>query len=92
MSGTSLQELLQRKNVRIGLGVFCVFMAIVGTYQLLNGARGDADLLRGVGNLLVWSAFALSNFCKAFNRHIGGLNIAINVGIVMIVVGWIMMA
>jgi hypothetical protein len=52
-TGSSLNELLQQKRIRIALGVVCVWLALVGVDQLLDGAN-EVDWLRGGGNLLVW--------------------------------------
>ncbi|GGB99442.1 hypothetical protein GCM10007205_05960 [Oxalicibacterium flavum] len=87
MFGESIEALLQQKRVRLGLGILCIFFAVTGAHQLLTGSE-TADLLRGGGNLLAWGGFAVRNLTKAYGREQGGLNIPINVGIVMIIAGW----
>lgn len=87
MFGESIEALLQQKRVRLGLAVLCIFFAVTGAYQLLTGTEQN-DWLRGGGNLLAWGGFAVRNLTTAYGREQKGLNIPINVGIVMIIVGW----
>jgi len=85
--GSSIEALLQQKSVRIGLGILCVFFAITGIQQLMAGTE-TAHFLRGAGNLLAWGSFAIRNLSKAYGREIGGLNLPINIGLGLIIVGW----
>jgi len=87
MFGESLEALLQQKRVRLGLAVLCIIFALTGAQQLLTGTN-ENDWLRGGGNLLAWGGFAARNLTKAYGREQKGLNIPINVGIVMIIAGW----
>jgi hypothetical protein len=87
-SGSSLNELLQQKRVRLVLAVVCTWFALRGAYQLLDGPT-QVDWLRGGGNVLVWGGFAVLNGLKAFGRTLAGINIPINVGIVLIVAAWV---
>jgi hypothetical protein len=87
-SGKSLHELLQQKRVRLALAVLCTYLAFTGALQLLIGTTG-ADWLRGGGNLLVWGGFAVMNGLKAYGRTLPGINIPINVGVMLVVAGWV---
>lgn len=87
-SGQSLDEILQQKKVRIFLAVICTYFAVMGAYQLLTGAS-QVDWLRGGGNLLVWGGFAVSNMLKAYRRVQPGMNIPINIGVVLVIASWI---
>lgn len=87
MFGETIENLLRQKRVRLGLGILCIFFALTGVIQLMSGTNPN-DWLRGGGNLLAWGGFAVRNLGKATGREIGGLNIPINVGIVMIIAGW----
>jgi hypothetical protein len=87
-SGKSLNELLQQKNVRLALMALCIYLAATGAYQLLTGTD-QVDWLRGGGNLLVWGGFAVLNGMKAFGRTLPGINIPINIGVMLVIAGWI---
>jgi hypothetical protein len=87
-SGKSLKELLQQKNVRLALAVVCTYLAITGAWQLLTGTT-EVDWLRGGGNLLVWGGFAVMNAMKAYGRTLPGINIPINIGVLLVVAGLI---
>jgi hypothetical protein len=86
-SGSSLNELLQKKGVRLALAAVSIWFALRGAHQLLDGVT-QVDWLRGGGNLLVWGGFAVLNGLKAFGRELPGINIAINVGIVLVIAAW----
>lgn len=87
-SGQSFQEILNRKSTRLFLTALCTYLAITGAYQLLTGTE-EMDWLRGGGNLLVWGGFALLNGMKAYGRTPRGINIPINIGLVLVVASWI---
>ncbi|MFC7288713.1 hypothetical protein ACFQPC_11745 [Herminiimonas glaciei] len=87
-SSKSLDELLAQKKVRLALTVMCTYFAIMGAYQLFTGVN-QVDWLRGGGNLLVWGGFAVSNAMKAYGRTQPGINIPINIGVVLVVASWI---
>ncbi|RQO37278.1 hypothetical protein DBR37_03570 [Herminiimonas sp. KBW02] len=87
-SSKSLDELLAQKKVRIVLAVLCTYFALTGVYQLFTGVN-QADWLRGGGNLLVWGGFAVSNAMKAYGRTQPGINIPINIGVVLVVASWL---
>lgn len=87
-SGQSLEEILKQKKVRLLLAAICSYFAITAAYQLLTGTE-QADWLRGGGNLLVWGGFAVSNIVKAYGRTQPGINIPINIGIVLVIASWI---
>lgn len=87
MFGESIEALLKKKRVRLGLGILCIFFSVTSAHQLLTSSE-TADLLRGGGNLLAWGGFAVRNLTKAYGREQDGLKISINIGIVMIIAGW----
>lgn len=87
-SGQSFQEILNKKVTRLLLTALCTYLAVTGAHQLLTGTE-DMDWLRGGGNLLVWGGFALLNVTKAYGRTLPGINIPINVGMVLVVASWI---
>lgn len=87
-SGQSFQEILNKKSARLFLTALCTYLAIAGAHQLATGTQ-SMDWLRGGGNLLVWGGFALSNGMKAYGRSLPGINIPINVGMVLVVASWI---
>lgn len=86
-SRSSLNELLQQKRVRLVLAVVSTWFALRGAHQLLDGVT-EVDWLRGGGNLLVWGGFAVLNGLKAYGRELPGINIAINVGVVLVIAAW----
>lgn len=86
-SGKSLKELLEQKNVRLALAAICTYLAFTGAYQLLTGET-QVDWLRGGGNLLVWGGFAVLNGMKAYGRTLPGINIPINIGVMLVIAGW----
>ncbi|WP_353156469.1 hypothetical protein [Herminiimonas fonticola] len=87
-SGQSLEEILKKKNVRLFLAAVCVYLALAGAHQLLTGAD-QADWLRGGGNLLLWGGFAVSNAMQAYGRKQAGINIPINIGVVLVIASWV---
>lgn len=86
-SGKSLNEILQQKNVRLALAVICVYLAISGAYLLFNGTTKE-EWLRGGGNLLVWGGFAVVNGLKAYGRTLAGINIPLNIGMLLVLASW----
>jgi hypothetical protein len=87
--GSSLNQLLQQKRVRLALGAVCVGFTLIGAHQLFDGTN-DVDRLRGGGNLLAWGGFAVSALLKAYKRQLPGPNTAINVGRSPAVAAWFM--
>lgn len=87
-SGQSLDEILKNKKVRLFLAAICIYFAVIGAYQLLTGTD-QVEWLRGGGNLLVWGGFAVSNIVKAYGRTQPGINIPINIGVVLVVASWL---
>jgi hypothetical protein len=87
-SGLSFNEFLQKKSTRLVLAALCVYLALAGAHQLFTGTE-QADWLRGGGNLLLWGGFAVMNAFKAYGRDIKGINIPINIGLVLVVGSWI---
>lgn len=89
MSKPNLSELLERKNVRFGLAALCLLFALQGLYVLIVG-QSRAAVLSGGGQLLLWGAWAVINALKPYGKTVPGLNIAMNVGLVLIVASWVM--
>lgn len=87
-SGQSFEQILQKKSTRLALAAICLFLALDGANQLFTGTT-QADWLRGGGNLLLWGAFAVLNLLKAYGRSTKGINIPINIGLVLVVGSWI---
>ncbi len=87
-SGQSFEELLKQKKVRFFLAAICAYLALAGAHQLLTGTV-DADWLRGGGNLLLWGGLGVSCILKAYDRTLAGINIPINIGVMLIVASWI---
>ena len=87
-SGQSIEEILQKKSTRLVLAALCTYLALAGAHQLFTGT-GPPDWLRGGGNLLLWGGFAVSNALKAYGRIPTGINIPINIGLVLVVASWI---
>lgn len=87
-SGQSFNEILQKKSTRLVLAALCVYLALTGAHQLLTGTE-QADWLRGGGNFLLWGGFAVLNALKAYDRPTKGINIPINIGLVLVVGSWI---
>lgn len=87
-SGQSFEQILQKKSTRLILAAVCAYLAIDGARQFINGTE-QADWLRGGGNLLLWGAFSIMNLLKAYNRPVKGINIPINIGLVLVVGSWI---
>ncbi len=87
-SGQSFEQILQKKSTRLVLAAICTYLALAGAHQLLTGTE-QSDWLRGGGNLLLWGGFAVMNILKAYDRATKGINIPINIGLVLVVGSWI---
>lgn len=87
-SGQSFEEILKKKNVRLLLAAICIYLALAGAHQLLTGID-QVDWLRGGGNLLIWGGFAVLNVMQAYGRKQAGINIPINIGVVLVIASWI---
>ncbi len=87
-SGQSFDEILQKKSTRLFLAAICAYLALAGAHQLLTGTE-QVDWLRGGGNFLLWGGFTVSNALKAYGRTQAGINIPINIGVVLVVASWI---
>ena len=87
-SGQTFEQILQKKSTRLVLAAMCLYLALAGAHQLFTGTE-QADWLRGGGNLLLWGAFAVLNLLKAYGRATKGINIPIDIGLVLVVGSWI---
>ncbi|MGH8809706.1 MAG: hypothetical protein ACREX0_17675 [Noviherbaspirillum sp.] len=88
MSKQSLSEYLQRKDVRFALAALCAYFAVQGVYLLIAG-ESRADVMRGGGGVLLWGGWAVTNALRPYRRTLPGINIAINIGLVLIVASWL---
>ncbi len=87
-SGQSFEQILQKKSTRLFLAALCAYLALAGAHQLMTGTE-QADWLRGGGNFLLWGSFTVLNTLKAYGRKQAGINIPINIGLVLVVASWI---
>jgi hypothetical protein len=90
-SKQSFSEFIQQKKVRFALAAVCAYFALSSLHQLLTG-EGQADWLRGGGGLLLWGGWAVINALKPYGRSVPGINMAINIGLVLVVASWIFKA
>lgn len=88
MAHQSLNELLERREVRFLLAAACGFLAGQGLYLLMNGVHA-MDIVRGGGELLLWGSLAMLNLARVHGRGIPGIRLAIYVGAGLIVASWL---
>ena len=83
----SFLAFINRPSVRMALAAFCLVLTIRGGYLLFTGMTGK-DIVRGGGEVMLWGGWALVNALRPFGRTIPGINILINVGLVMVIISW----
>lgn len=77
---------INKRSTRLALALLCFVMAIRGCYRIYL-ADSKSALFQGGGELLLWFSWALINYLKANGREMPKLNICVNVGIAMMIVG-----
>jgi hypothetical protein len=55
---------------------------------LLIEGEDHADVLRG-GGVLLWGGWAVTNALRPYRRTLPGINVATNIGLVLIVMSWL---
>ncbi|RJF95190.1 hypothetical protein [Noviherbaspirillum saxi] len=89
MSPHSLEEFLQRKDVRFALAIVCGFLCGQGIYLLMYATSG-AEAMRGGGELLLWGSLAWSNLLRLHDATMPNIRFALYVGAGLIVASWLM--
>ena len=82
-------QFVNKRSVRLALAAFCFFLAVQGGYRIYL-AQTNLDIFRGAGDLVLWLSWALVNYLRANGKVAPKLNIAVNVGIAMLVISWFM--
>ena len=82
-------QFVNKRSVRLVLATLCMCLALEGGYRIYL-AQTNADMFRGAGELVLWLSWALVNYLRADGKVAPKLNIAVNVGIAMVVVSWFM--
>lgn len=85
----SLREFFDRKSVRLFLGFFCLALAAYSLTVLVNHQSWH-ELLRGVAGVLLWTGWAAVNFTFAFRYPVRGLNMPINIGLLLFLISYLM--
>lgn len=80
-------EFVNKRSVRLVLAAFCLLLAIQGVYGIVI-ARDKWDLFRGVGEIVLWGSWAMVNILRVRGKVMPKLNIAVNIGIVMLLISW----
>ncbi len=80
-------EFVNRRSVRLFLAAFCIMLAIQGVYGIVIAQNGWG-IFRGVGEIVLWGSWAIVNLLRANGRAMPKLNMAINIGIVMLLISW----
>ncbi len=80
-------EFVNKRSVRLVLAAFCFLLAIQGVYGIVI-ARDKWDLFRGVGEIVLWGSWAMVNILRVRGKVMPKLNIAVNIGIVMLLISW----
>ena len=88
LPNNSFTEFFNKKEVRFALAAFCVFFAVASAIELLGGST-RANYLHGGGGILIWGGWAAVNALHPFKKTIPGINMLINVGLVLFVASWL---
>lgn len=78
---------VNKRSVRLILAAFCILLAIQGIYGIVI-AQNRWDLFRGAGEIVLWGSWAAVNLLRAYGRVMPKLNMAVNIGIVMLLISW----
>lgn len=85
----SFWAFINQKPVRLVLAVICLAFLTQGIYRV-QVAQTDMELFRGGGEILLWGGWTLANILRAYGKVARKLNIAINVGLVMVIISLFM--
>ncbi|MDR0933770.1 MAG: hypothetical protein LBM56_01600 [Burkholderiaceae bacterium] len=77
------------KPVRLVLAVICLAFLTQGIYRV-QVAQTDMQLFRGGGEILLWGGWMLANILRAYGKVARKLSIAVNTGLVMVLVSMFM--
>ena len=80
-------EFVNKRSVRLVLAAFCFLLAVQGVYGIVI-AQNRWDLFRGVGEIVLWGSWAMVNILRVKGKVMPKLNIAVNIGIVMLLISW----
>lgn len=83
-----LATFFNRKDVRLTLAGVCGFFALAALIQLL-AAQDQYNLLRGAGGFLLWGGWAVLNALKPYGKEVPNINVAINIGLALVVASWL---
>ena len=82
-------EFVNKKPVRLVLALICLAFLTQGIYRV-QVAETDTQLFRGGGEILLSGGWMLANILRAYGKVARKLNIAINVGLVMVLISMFM--
>lgn len=83
----SFWNFINKKPVRLALAGVCFLLTLQGLARILFSQATPA-LLRGGGEVLLWGGWAAINAAHPYGRTIPNVNIAINIGFVMVILSW----
>ncbi len=87
----ALQKLSQNRYLRFALAGLCFMLFSQGVMRLVY-QQSKYDLIRGVGEVLLWGGWAIVNIAHPFGKKIPKVNFAINIGLVFVILSWITQA
>ena len=82
-------QFINRRPVRLVLAVICLVFFVQGIFRV-QMAETNTQLFRGGGEILLWGGWMLANILRAYDKVANKLNIAINTGLVMVIVSMFM--
>ena len=80
-------QFINQKYVRLFLALVCVITALYSLTIFLN-YKNQADILRGLGGVVLWGGWAAVNFLHPYGRAVPRVNLIINVGLALIIFSW----
>jgi hypothetical protein len=84
----SFTEFINKKEVRFALAALCAFFTVTSAIELLGGTT-RVNYLHGGGGVMIWGGWAVVNALHPFQKKVPGINILINIGLVLFVGSWL---
>lgn len=85
----AIMAFFNRRPVRVVLAIICAVFMVQGIYRV-NTATNNVQMFRGGGEILLWGSWLLVNVLFLFGKVARKINIAINTGLVMIIISMFM--
>lgn len=83
----SFRAFIDKKEVRFIIACLCCVLFSRGIMRLVE-YQTKYDLVRGVGEVLLWGGWAVVNLSHPFKRKIPKINLVINIGIMVLIASW----